>query len=152
MAQALELTPAQTQTAQTAVQQFMAANPRPGFDANPDDQRAYFRRLREVSMQALEPTLTPHQKDLLAQIRAAGPGTRRVQQRPAVAWVLRNEKPTPIFVMIGLADDTHTAIVGGDLKQNDSVIIGGGPRDPNAQQGPRPGGPGFGGPGIRVRG
>jgi len=151
MAQALELTPAQQQAAQTAVQQFMAANPRPGFDASQDDQRAYFRRLREVSMQALEPTLTPHQKDLLAQLRAAGPGQRRVQQRPAVAWVLRNNKPVPVFVMLGLADDTHTAIVGGDLKQGDNLITGGGPRDPNAQQnGPRPQ-PGFGG-GIRVRG
>lgn len=151
MAQALELTPAQQQTAQNAVQQFTQANPPPGADASQDDRRAYFRRIRDVSMAALEPSLTPHQKELLQQMRNAPPGQRRVQVRPAVAWVLRNNKPAPVFVMLGVADDTHTDIVGGDLKQGDLVITGGGPRNPNAQtNGPRPQ-PGLGG-GIRVRG
>lgn len=155
IAQQLELTPAQQTQLQQAFQQGFQSMPRPqeGAEGGGGDRRAAMRRMRDNALRAIEPTLTPRQRDLLAQMRAAppaGPGARRVVERHAVAWVLRNNKPTPVHVVLGVADETNTAIVGGDLKQGDEVIVGGGPRDTRQQQnrGPNP----LGGGQVRVRG
>ncbi|MDX2274962.1 MAG: efflux RND transporter periplasmic adaptor subunit [Hyphomonadaceae bacterium] len=71
-----------------------------------------------------------------------------VRTRQAVVWVLRNNRPTPVQVTIGIADNAFSELVSGDLREGDEVIIGGGPQ---AQQSPA-GGPG-GPPGaMRIRG
>ena len=50
---------------------------------------------------------TARQRQLLAQMRAGG-GPRAEVRRQAVVWVLRNNKPTPVQVEIGVADNGHT--------------------------------------------
>lgn len=39
-------------------------------------------------------------------------------------WLLRNGKPVPVAVTLGLDDDTNTELVKGDVQPGDRVIIG----------------------------
>jgi HlyD family secretion protein len=41
----------------------------------------------------------------------------------AQIWVLRNERPIPVPVAVGLEDDNFTEIISGDVKAGDLVII-----------------------------
>ncbi|MES1156746.1 MAG: efflux RND transporter periplasmic adaptor subunit [Alphaproteobacteria bacterium] len=156
LTQALELTPAQQTQATDAFQQEMTAAG--GFqamgDMTQDQRRALFRRIREAVIQRIQPSLSAHQQQLLAQMRSGGMSTGREVTRGAVVWVLRDNKPQPVRVTVGLADDGHTQLVGGDLKVGDQVIVGGGPRsDQPTQGGARPGGAiGVSGGGPRIRG
>ena len=107
------------------------------------------RQVREQVIAAIEPSLTPQQRELLAQMRA-GNGPRQEVRQQAVVWVLRNNKPTPVLIEIGVADNGYTLVHSG-LNEGDEVIIGGGPR--NEQQQQQRGGPmGPGGGGVRIRG
>jgi hypothetical protein len=111
------------------------------------------RRIREQVIAAIEPTLTAPQRELLAQMRA-GAGPRQEVRQQAVVWVLRNNKPTPVQVEIGVADNGYTLIHSG-LNEGDEVIIGGGPQAAEEQRpgGPFGGGGGRGGAGgVRIRG
>lgn len=149
LTEALQLTEAQQAQAQTAFQ-AAAVSMRGGAEMSQTERRAAMRRVRDDVIRQLEPTFTPQQRELLAQMRAAGPGAeRREVRRQAVAWVLRNNKPTPVRVEVGVADDGFTAVLSG-LEEGDEVIIGGGPvgETPAGQQ---RGGP-MGGGGPRIRG
>jgi HlyD family secretion protein len=42
----------------------------------------------------------------------------------AQVWVLRGGKPAAVSITTGLADDTHTEVLAGDLHSGDQVIIG----------------------------
>jgi len=161
--QALELTPAQQETARTAFQAAMASMPQGGgASAGGGDgqsgggaRRAAMRQMREQVLRALEPSLSAHQRELLTQMRASQ-GQRREVRTPAVVWVLRNNRPEPVQVVLGMADNTYTLVYSG-LSVGDQVITGGGPR-PKEQARPGGGllpGGGRGGPGGgggRVRG
>ena len=107
------------------------------------------RRVREQVIAAIEPTLTPQQQQLLAQFRSGG-GPRQEVRQQAVVWVLRDDRPTPTLVEIGVADNTNTLVHSG-LSEGDQVIVGGGPQAQERQQQRGPMGPG-GGPGVRIRG
>ena len=158
MFEGLNLTEAQQAQVRGIMQNAMAsAGERPGPDASQADRRAFMRRVRETAMRQIEPILTPEQRTQLAAQRAngGGEGARRVQTRQAVVWVLRDNRPTPVRVEIGSADDAFTQVVGGDLRQGDQVITGGGPEPEGAKAGQRGGnrgGMGGGGPGVRIRG
>ncbi len=158
MFEGLNLTAAQQEQVRGIMQNAMAsAGERPGPDASPADRRAFMRRVRENAMRQIEPILTPEQRTQLAALRANGGGerARRVQTRQAVVWVLRDNRPTPVRVEIGSADDAFTQVVGGDLRQGDQVITGGGPEpegEKAGQRGGNRGGMGGGGPGVRIRG
>jgi uracil-DNA glycosylase len=79
----------------------------------------------------------------------AGAGARREVRREAVVWVLRNNKPQPVQVEIGVADNTNTLLLSG-LDEGDEVIVGGGPpAEDDQQRSPFGGGRGPGGPRIR---
>ncbi len=43
---------------------------------------------------------------------------------PSRVWVLRDGKPTPVAVTLGLDDDTYSEVIAGDLKAGDQVITG----------------------------
>jgi HlyD family secretion protein len=63
-------------------------------------------------------------------------------------WVLRNGEPVQVAVRTGATDGSYTEILGGELKEGDQVITGGGPRRTDAraqQQAQRMAGGGFGG-------
>jgi HlyD family secretion protein len=146
MTAALELTEAQQATARQAFQSAMASMP-PGEGQG--DRRAAMRRMRDQVIRELEPTFSERQRQLLTQMREGG-GARAEVRQQAVVWVLRNNRPTPVQVEIGIADNGHTVLLGG-LNEGDEVVIGGGPQVEEEQ---RPGGPlgGGGGRGTRVRG
>lgn len=146
MTEQLDLTPAQQEQARVALASAREGAARPDPEASPEQRRAAMRKAREASMRALEPILTPVQKAKLAEMRAARTGEARV--RNAVLWVLRDNRPVPVQVQLGVAADSHTEVLGG-LQEGDLVITGGGPASKEkARQG---GLGGAGGPGMRVR-
>jgi HlyD family secretion protein len=71
--------------------------------------------------------------------RMAGGGER------GIVWVLRDGEPVQVPVRIGVSDGQHTQILGGDLREGDQVITGGGPRPDPAERQQAQGG------GMRVR-
>ncbi len=146
LAQQLELTEAQQAAAQQAFQNAMQNAERPEQGAAPGERRAFMRRLRDEALREIEPTLSERQRQLLAQMREGG-GPRAEVRRQAVVWVLRNNRPVPAQVEIGVADNGHTLLFTG-LNEGDHVIIGGGPR---AEDDASPFGRGGRG-GVRIRG
>jgi HlyD family secretion protein len=66
---------------------------------------------------AIEPLLTPAQKQKLQEWRANRGRTQRAQ-----VWVLRSGAPAQVTVMLGINDDRYSEIVGGDLKEGDEVL------------------------------
>ncbi len=146
MTEQLDLTPAQQEQARVALASAREGAARPDPEASPEQRRAAMRKAREASMRALEPILTPVQKAKLAEMRASRTGDARV--RNAVLWVLRDNRPVPVQVQLGVAADSHTEVLGG-LQEGDLVITGGGPASKEkAKQG---GIGGAGGAGMRVR-
>lgn len=145
IAETLQLNEAQRAAAQTAFENAMASIPR---GEGGGDRRAAMRRIREQVIREIEPTLTPQQQQLLAQLRAGG-GPRQEVRQQAVVWLLRNDRPAPVLVEIGVADSGHTLLHSG-LNEGDEVIVGGGPQAENRQQQGGPMAPG--GSGVRIRG
>lgn len=155
LTEALQLNEQQQARAREAFTNAMAAMPRGqgaqgGGQGGGGDRRAAMRRIREQVIADLEPTFTPQQRQLLEQMRA-NPGTQREVRQQAVVWVLRNNRPEPVQVEIGIADNGHTLVYSG-LNEGDAVIIGGGPRREESQQGGASPFGGGGGRGVRVRG
>ena len=69
-------------------------------------------------------------------------------RQQAVVWVLRNNRPSPVLVEIGVADNGYTLVHSG-LEEGDVVITGGGPQ---AEGDERQRSPFGGGRGPRIRG
>ncbi len=103
LAAQLSLTPAQKDQARDVMQAARAnAGAPPGAEATQAERRAFMRKAREASMRALEPILTAEQKTKFAALRESGPG-RETRARNAVVWVLRDNKPAPVQVQLGVA-------------------------------------------------
>jgi HlyD family secretion protein len=143
----LELNETQQATARQAFQSAMQSAQRPGQDASQSERRAFMRSMRDAALRAIEPTLSERQRQLLTQMREGG-GAQREVRRQAVVWVLRGNRPQPVQVEIGVADNANTILHSG-LEEGDQVIVGGGPRaeEDDRQRGPFGGG--RGGPRIR---
>ena len=45
-------------------------------------------------------------------------------ETPGKVWILENQKPKLVDVMIGVSDDNSTELVRGDLKEGQKVITG----------------------------
>ena len=149
LAEQLSLTPAQKDQAREIMQAARAnAGTPPGAEATQAERRAFMRKAREASMRALEPILTADQKTKLAALRENGGGGREARTRTAVIWVLRENKPVPVQVQLGVTADAFTEVVSG-LNPGDLVITGGGPQSKEKQK--QQGGP-MGGGGVRIRG
>jgi len=146
IAEALQLNDQQRAAAQAAFENATASMPR-GQGGGGGNRRAAMRQVRERVIAAIEPSLTPQQRELLAQMRA-GAGPRQEVRQQAVVWVLRNNKPAPVLVEIGVADNGYTLVHSG-LNEGDQVIIGGGPRNEQQRQQRGPMSPGGG---VRIRG
>jgi HlyD family secretion protein len=72
----------------------------------------------------------------------------RAQDDRKTLWVLRDGKPTPVRVKVGLSDGSFTELVEGELREGDDVIT-----DATGSDQPRPSTPGgMGGPGGGNRG
>lgn len=149
LTEALELTEEQQARAQQLFEAAMASAPR-GQGAG-GGRRGAMRQVREQVIRELEPTFTQRQRELLEQLRAGNGPRQEIRQR-AVVWLLRNNKPEPVLVEIGVADNGYTLVHGG-LSEGDAVIIGGGPQaDQRGGAGPMGGGRGGPGGGVRIRG
>jgi HlyD family secretion protein len=63
--------------------------------------------------------------------RAAGEGTRAAATPDRrTVWALRDEKPVPVRIRVGISDGSYTEVVEGEIKAGDVVItdaIGGSP-------------------------
>lgn len=46
----------------------------------------------------------------------------QMRHRPATIWVLRNQQPVQVDVVLGLSDGINTEVVSGDLEEGDEVI------------------------------
>lgn len=147
IAEQLELNQQQQETARQAFQTAMASAQGGAVAGN---RRAIMRQVREQVIRQLEPTLSPRQRELLAQMRA-GAGRRGEVRQDAVLWVLRNNRPTPTRVEIGVADSSYTLVLSG-VDEGDRVIVGGGPPAAQQQNSPLGGGRGAAGGAVRIRG
>ncbi|MBX9576626.1 MAG: efflux RND transporter periplasmic adaptor subunit [Caulobacteraceae bacterium] len=110
---------------------------------NPASAAAFNKAFDEI-----KPLLRPDQQVKLESLRLrfAGGGGR------GTVWVLRDGEPVQVSVRTGATDGSYTEILGGELKEGDQVITGGGPRRTDAraqQQAQRMAGGGFGGGGPR---
>ncbi len=147
MAERLKLDDKQTAALQKALDDARASMPPASADQDPAARRAQMRKVREAAVAAIEPSLTAEQKTLLAAMRKERDSTRSTE---SVLWVLRDKKPAPVLVRLGVASDSYTEVLSGDLKEGDQLITGGGPKakaDAKTQQ-MGPGGAG----GVRIRG
>ncbi|HEV2081192.1 MAG TPA: efflux RND transporter periplasmic adaptor subunit [Brevundimonas sp.] len=109
--------------------------------ANPAAAAAFNKAFDEI-----KPLLRPDQQVKLEALRGrfAGGGGR------GTVWVLRDGRPVQVSVRTGATDGSYTEVLGGELKEGDQVITGGGPRRTDAraqQQAQRMAGGGFGGGG-----
>lgn len=146
LTESLELNEQQQATARAAFENAAASMQR----GQGGDRRAAMRQVREQIIRDLEPTFSARQRELLTQMRS-GAGPRREVRQQAVVWVLRNNRPTPVNVEIGVADNGNTLLHSG-LNEGDEVIVGGGPQA-EERSGAGPMGGGRGGPGgVRIRG
>jgi hypothetical protein len=145
IAETLQLNQQQRAQAQTAFENAMASMPR---GEGRDQRRAAMRRIREQVIREIEPTLTAEQRELLAQMRA-GAGPRQEVRQQAVVWMLRNNRPAPVLIEIGVADNGFTLVHSG-LNEGDEVIVGGGPQAEDDRDQSPFGGRGRGG--VRIRG
>ncbi len=148
MAERLKLDDKQTAALQQAMEDARASMPPPSADQDQSARRAQMRKMREAAFAAIEPTLTAEQKTLLEAMRKERDSTRSTE---SVLWVLRDKKPVPVLVRLGVASDSNTEVLSGDLKEGDQLITGGGPKaktDAKTQQQMGPGGAG----GMRIRG
>lgn len=82
------------------------------------------------------------------QDKAARGGARKAQHKKSDAtpsrtiYVLRNGKPVPVPVELGISDNRYTQIISGKLQPGDAVIVGDALADSDKGQG---------GPGMRMR-
>ena len=147
IAERLKLDDKQTAALQKALEDARASMPPSSGEQDQSARRANMRKAREAAFAAIEPTLNPTQKGLLDAMRKERESNRATE---SVLWVLRDKKPVPVKVTLGAASDSYTEVIGGDLKDGDQIITGGGPKAP-ATQNNRQMGPGGAG-GVRVRG
>ncbi len=82
-----------------------------------------------AALDEIKPLLRPDQQAILEtqRVRLAGGGNR------GVVWVMREGKPVRVSVITGATDGSYTEVIGGELKEGDLVITGGGPRAPDAR-------------------
>lgn len=127
---------------------------RPGMTANvtfvyadePDVLRTVNAALRfkpSPELLGSSPQATPSTKPSLT---STSRGRRDAAGSGRTLWVLRNNKPKPVTVKLGITDGTHTQILEGDLREGDLVItdvLGSGGAAPSG------GGQRGGGPGLR---
>lgn len=105
------------------------------------DRRRQAERLRAESRTRIAEMLNPEQRKRYEEMTATRAGGGRSVTSGRV-WVVDDTgKPNPVSVRIGLADGTHSEVVGGTLQEGAQVIVGmqadGKGRTQQAKGGPR---------------
>ena len=118
------------------------ANPehklKPGMTANVSIITATERDVLKIPNAALRFKWTPPEKGPdqgkggapNRQVQAGGAPNKRVQaggeangQKTRTVWVLENQKPHRVPLTLGISDGNSTAVLSGELKEGDTVII-----------------------------
>lgn len=152
--QQLDLT-AEQQKTWAPIEADLRAKMAATFSSAGGDREAIRQKIRQNMDEALarlQPILTAEQKQKLAALRATMAEGRadRAGFTAGVVYVLRDRKPTPVAVRVGVTDGSFTEI-RGPLKPGDQVITGGGPKPKVAPRSPFGGSPGGPAAGQRVR-
>lgn len=131
---------------------------RPGMTANVDFITSEARDVLMVSNKALKfrpadaprPDRSAWRNGATARNGAAGANGERAaassEDRAAArasrgrVWVMRDGNPTMVRIQIGLTDGSNTEITGGELKEGDRVLTGGGPQAKGGAAAQRPAG------------
>jgi len=91
--------------------------------ADKGERRKQAERLRAESRTRIAEVLNPEQRKRYEEM-APTRGSRRAVTAGRV-WVLDgNGRPAAVSVRVGLADGTHSELVGGDLQEGAQVIVG----------------------------
>lgn len=128
MAQALDLSSDQ----QKKIEPILTAARQKAQASAGDDPQARRQAMRGAMQEAyaqIEPLLNADQKQKLAVLRAQmASGARNAGgMTSGVLYVMRDNKPVAVPVMVGGTDGTYTEVVG-PLKVGDEVVTGGGPK------------------------
>lgn len=120
----LSLSPEQ-QTRLSEVFQRNAQQSRALREAESDERRQAMRRDMQAQTRAqIRDLLTPEQRqkyEALLQAREEA----QTQQRPGRVWVVGTHgTPEPRALLLGIANDTHTEVISGDLNTDQKVITG----------------------------
>jgi len=120
----LSLTPEQ-QTHLSEVFQKTGRQFRAMREEEPEERRQAMRREMQAQIRAqIREMLTPEQRQKYEALLRARDETQP-QTRPGRVWVLgANGTPEPRPLTIGIANDTHTEVVAGELTTGQQVITG----------------------------
>jgi HlyD family secretion protein len=120
----LSLTPAQ-QTRLSEVFQKSGRQSRAMREEESEERRQAMRREMQAQIRAqIREMLTPEQRPKYEALLRAREESQP-QARPGRAWVVgANGTPEPRPLTIGIANDTHTEVVSGDLTAGQQVITG----------------------------
>ena len=85
------------------------------------DFRKAVKELREENSKRILTILNTEQKRKFSNMIAARQSN---PESPGKVWILENQKPKLVNVMIGVSDDNSTELIRGDLKEGQKVITG----------------------------
>jgi len=89
---------------------------------DPAQRKKEIGRLRAQSRSEISAILNDEQR---ARYEAMASEQRGVATRSGSVWIVdASGKPKTVNVRLGITDGTHTELLGGDLKEGDSVIVG----------------------------
>ncbi len=119
----LELTPAQVETLRAEIQAIVAESKASaqsgGFGPSSFDPSAFRMKLNMRIEQAIVPTMSEDQRKTYERWKKG-----RETTRTAAVWVVDGQgQPERRMARVGLADDQFTEIVGGDVKDDDKIIV-----------------------------
>ncbi len=138
----LQPTPEQKEAIAAVMQERRAGVREAMAGLSDEERRAAFRKARAEMIAKVAAVLDPERKakfEAMMQERRGAPQ----QGTPGRVYVIGDDgQPKPVPVMLGPTDGAFTELLSGDLKDGQTVIIGGGPRATTA---PAP----AGGPPVR---
>ena len=120
----LALTPEQqtrlSEVFQKTAQQFRALR-----EAESEERRQAMRKEMQAQTRAqIREILTPEQRQKYEALMKSREEAQ-TQQRPGRVWVVdANGAPEPRTLILGIANDTHTEVISGDLSAGQQVITG----------------------------
>lgn len=115
----LRLSPDQEKALRDAFLAEGAGQAEPGAGAGRDERRAARQKSQALIEKTLTPLLSDEQRPLIQRWKQG-----RQNARMAVVYIIGNDgSPEPRRVRTGIADDQFTEVVGGQVKEDDKIIV-----------------------------
>lgn len=115
----LRLTADQEKILRDSIAAAAAETPPPGAGADRDQRRAARQKMQALAEKVLAPTLSDEQRPLFARWKQGRQNARMVP----VFILAADGTPQRRMVRAGIADDQFTEVLGGQLKDDDKVIV-----------------------------